>query len=125
MDAQRVRYTVAARGRHMTGRITSSDATTATIAAYLPELKCLTGVQLARETTCLSVKYALPDGQTVSVGPERFWSPEVLFNPALLGSESAGAALRIMQSLVKVGIDVWHMTLVLAALGSEFSGTAF
>ena len=35
-------------------------------------------------------EYEMPDGQTITVGSERFRCPEVLFNPALLGMESPG-----------------------------------
>lgn len=63
-------------------------------------------MQLARETTCLSVNYALPDGQTVSVGPERFWAPEVLFNPSLLGSESPGLCEAIHDCIHSLPIDM-------------------
>ena len=35
-------------------------------------------------------EYEMPDGQTITVGSERFRCPEVLFNPALLGMEARG-----------------------------------
>jgi actin-related protein 2 len=62
-------------------------------------------VQLARETTCLSTPYTLPDGQTISIGPERFWAPEVLFNPALAGSESDGLCDAIHDCIHSLPID--------------------
>ena len=35
------------------------------------------------QETCLNVPktYRLPDGQVISLGPERFRAPEILFNP--------------------------------------------
>jgi actin-related protein 2 len=62
-------------------------------------------VQLARETTCLSMTYTLPDGQTISIGPERFWAPEVLFKPSLVHIESEGLCDAIHECIASLPID--------------------
>ncbi|KAI7840962.1 hypothetical protein COHA_005191 [Chlorella ohadii] len=49
-------------------------------------------IQLARDTTCTTESYTLPDGRTIRIGPERFTAPEALINPSLLGVEAPGMA---------------------------------
>jgi actin len=34
--------------------------------------------------------YELPDGETLTIGPERFQCPEAIFKPALIGKELPG-----------------------------------
>jgi actin-related protein 2 len=46
--------------------------------------------KLALETTTVMQTYTLPDGRVIKVGAERFEAPEALFNPSLIGVESAG-----------------------------------
>lgn len=52
------------------------------------------------------VLYQLPDGQTVNVSSERHLAPEILFNPSLIGSEEAGAADILVNSIMKSDIDL-------------------
>lgn len=54
-------------------------------------------VRLARETTCTTETFTLPDGRTIRVGAERFTAPEALLNPrwaddelVVVGSSSVG-----------------------------------
>lgn len=37
--------------------------------------------RLARETTCTTESYALPDGRVIRLGAERFTAPEALMDP--------------------------------------------
>ena len=67
-----------------------------------PNTEC---VQLARETTCLGVSFQLPDGQMISVAQERFWAPEVLFNPSVLGVEAPGLSETIHDCIHSLPID--------------------
>ena len=62
-------------------------------------------MQLARETTCLNVAYQLPDGQTVNIAQERFWAPEVLFSPSILGFEADGLSETIHDVVHSLPID--------------------
>lgn len=50
-------------------------------------------------------EYTLPDGQTVSIGPERFQTPEILFDPSLVGLEYPGIHECVCKSIAKCPID--------------------
>ena len=51
-------------------------------------------------------KYALPDGQIITIGQERFKCPEALFNPSLLRKEIPG-----IHELIKNTIDNCDITI--------------
>ena len=53
---------------------------------YIP----LDYTQEMKSADCHEERYELPDGDVISVGTERFSSPEVLFNPSMLGLDSPG-----------------------------------
>jgi actin-related protein len=62
-------------------------------------------LKLARETTCCSMSFTLPDGQTLRVSHERFWAPEVLFKPHLVGVEAEGLAQDVYNCVQGLPID--------------------
>ena len=51
-------------------------------------------------------QYTLPDGQAVNLSSERYQAPNVLFDPSLLGSEEAGVADILVNSIMKSDIDL-------------------
>lgn len=53
-----------------------------------------------------NTQYQLPDGQTVNLGSERHQSPEILFNPSIIGSEELGVADVLVKSILKSDIDL-------------------
>lgn len=50
--------------------------------------------------------YELPDGTFVTIGNERFRSPEILFNPSLIEMDSEGITEKIIKTIAKVDQDL-------------------
>ncbi|KAK6197448.1 centractin actin-related protein of the dynactin complex [Scheffersomyces amazonensis] len=50
--------------------------------------------------------YKLPDGKSLPIGVEKFRSPEILFNPQLIGNESAGIHDLITLAIGKTDLDL-------------------
>lgn len=50
--------------------------------------------------------YKLPDGNTISVGAEKFRAPEVLFNPSIIGSEYVGVHECLLNSISMCDLDL-------------------
>lgn len=71
--------------------------------------------------------YELPDGNLVDIGPERFRAPELLFNPALGGTEYAGVHQCVhtaVQGVDPVLRKELYETVVLAGGASKTKGFA-
>jgi actin-related protein len=58
------------------------------------------------ESSAMDKTYELPDGNTVTVGNQRFRCPEALFQPMKLGKELAGVHELTFQSIMKCDVDV-------------------
>jgi len=50
--------------------------------------------------------YELPDGNSISIGKERFQCPEALFNPSMTGKEAAGIHKITFNSIMKADLDI-------------------
>jgi len=60
----------------------------------------------ALESPAVEKTYALPDGNLVTVGDERFRCPEVLFQPSFVGKEASGIHDTIYQSIMRCDVDI-------------------
>lgn len=73
----------------------------------------------------IDVRFELPDGNGVHVGPERFRAPEILFNPALVGSEMPGVQDCLHHAVDAVDMELrkrMYSSMLLAGGSTKFRG---
>jgi len=63
-------------------------------------------LETAEASSSVEKQYELPDGQTITVGAERFRAPEVLFQPSFIGKEQEGIHKLTHKSINKCDIDI-------------------
>ncbi|KAJ0398078.1 hypothetical protein P43SY_001168 [Pythium insidiosum] len=71
--------------------------------------------------------YELPDGNVIVIGNERFRTPEVLFQPSLVGREVAGVHECLFQTIMKCDVDIrrdLYCNIVLSGGSTMFPGIA-
>ncbi|KAI0271357.1 actin-like protein [Gloeopeniophorella convolvens] len=59
-----------------------------------------------KDTLGRTETFRLPDGNTISLGPERFRAAEILFNPEIIGLEDAGVHQVVVDSINRVDMDL-------------------
>merc|ERR1711933_41567 len=63
-------------------------------------------LESCQQSSEVEKEYELPDGQVITVGAERFRCPEALFQPSMLGMESAGIHETTYNSIMKCDVDI-------------------
>ncbi|KAJ7614015.1 beta-actin [Roridomyces roridus] len=84
-------------------------------------------LRTAAQSSAIEKDYELPDGQIITVGNERFRTPEALFKPSMIGSESAGIHETTFNSIRKCDLDVRRdlfSNIVLSGGSTMFPGIA-
>lgn len=80
---------------------------------------------IEKDQSGFETSYELPDGQTITIGNERFKCPEMLFTPSLGGHQCLGMAEMINESIKKCDIDLRQLlysNFVLSGGSTLFSG---
>jgi len=84
-------------------------------------------MEKANMSSEIDKSYELPDGQTITVGSERFRCPEVLFKPNMIGIESKGIHDLVFSSIMKCDIDIrkdLYKNIVMSGGTTMFEGVA-
>ena len=82
-------------------------------------------LEKSAKSTALEKNYELPDGQVITIGNERFRTPETIFQPSFLGMEMAGIHETTYHSIMKCDIDIrkdLYMNVVLSGGSTMYPG---
>jgi len=82
-------------------------------------------LKLAEKVSGMEKQYTLPDGETITVGSERFLAPEAFFNPAALGKEEQPLDDAVYKAVQDCDIDLrkeLYQNIVLSGGSTMFPG---
>ncbi|MFW9992908.1 MAG: actin, cytoplasmic 2 [Candidatus Odinarchaeota archaeon] len=82
-------------------------------------------LKLAEKVSGMEKQYTLPDGEVITVGPERFLAPEAFFNPAALGKEEKALDEATYDAVQACDIDLrkeLYQNIVLSGGSTMFPG---
>jgi len=82
-------------------------------------------MKTAQESSTIDKSYELPDGNVITVGNERFRTPEVLFQPSFIGKEASGIHDCTFQTIMKCDVDIrkdLYANIVLSGGTTMFQG---
>jgi len=63
-------------------------------------------MEQAKKSSDFERTYELPDGNTITIGNERFRCPEALFQPSMIGKEADGVHKLTFDSIMKCDVDI-------------------
>lgn len=82
-------------------------------------------LKLSKESSSREADYEMPDGTVITIGSERFRTPEVLFKPSLIDKEFGGIHEQVYKAILKsdvdVRLDLWQ-NIVLSGGTTLFAG---
>lgn len=82
-------------------------------------------LKLAEKVSGMVKSYTLPDGETLTIGAERFMAPELLFNPSVAGSEELPLDEQIYNAIQACDVDLrrdLYSNIVLSGGSTMFPG---
>ncbi|MHA1592054.1 MAG: actin, cytoplasmic 2 [Candidatus Heimdallarchaeaceae archaeon] len=82
-------------------------------------------LKLAEKVSGMEKTYTLPDGETLTIGAERFMAPELFFNPGAIGSEENALDELIYRSIQNCDVDLrrdLYANIVLSGGSTMFPG---